>query len=87
MSISREAVVHENFRAFQNVVGALLPSEEGKYALMRNGEVGGIYQDLIDAVAAGHSRFEDGVFSIQKVTTKPLDLGFYSHANPSGPIC
>lgn len=85
--MERQREVEQNFLAFQGVVGSLLPEHEGEYALMRDGKVVEVFGELVDAVVAGHSRFPDGMYSIQEVTTKPLDLGFYSHANPSGQIC
>jgi hypothetical protein len=83
----RNQEIERNYAAFQSAVAALAQEHEGKFALMRHGEVVDVYAELLDAVVAGHSAFSDGMFSIQEVTMKPLDLGFYSHANPAGPIC
>ncbi|MEO7134593.1 MAG: hypothetical protein ABI024_10280 [Vicinamibacterales bacterium] len=87
MDAARTREIERNFEAFQLRVPALLPSKEGQFALMRHGEVVSVHVDLIEAVTSGQSLFADGMYSLQEVTTKPLDLGFYSHANPSGPIC
>lgn len=88
MQTQRSQEIERNYAAFQGAVAALIAEEhEGKFALMHDGKVVQVYPQLIDAVVAGQSRFDDGMFSIQEVTTKPLDLGFYSHADPQGPIC
>jgi len=87
MPATRELEIEQNFRSFQHIVDNLLPNELGKFALMRHGKMEQLFPDLLDAIAAGQSRFTDGMFSIQEVRSQPLDLGFYSHANPSGPIC
>jgi hypothetical protein len=79
--------VERNYAAFQSALAELSKQHQGEYALIRHGEIVSIHEELIDAVVAGQSDFPDGMYSIQEVTTKPLDLGFYSHANPSGPIC
>lgn len=84
--MQRAQEIEKNFAAFQSVVGNLVPEHEGKFALMRNAEVVAVYEKLVDALLAGHTDFQDGMFSIQEVTTKPLDLGFYSHANTFGSV-
>lgn len=81
---TRGQEIEANFVAFQVAVEALIPAHEGQFALMRHGEIIQVYSQLVDAVVAGHSEYPDGMFSIQEVTTKPLDLGFFSHASPLG---
>lgn len=80
----RNQEIDRNYAAFQASVANLAKDHEGKFALMCGGKVVEIFEHLVDAVVAGHSRYGDGMFSIQEVTTKPLDLGFFSHANPVG---
>jgi len=87
MVASRETEIERNYQYFVTHVTALLPQHRGRYALLRHEGVIEIYDELIDAFVAGHSQFADGMFSIQEVTDVPLDLGFYSHADPQGPIC
>lgn len=85
--IDRKMEIERNFDEFQRVVNSLMTDHEGKYALMHNGAVSEVFERLLDAVSAGHSRFTDGMFSIQEVATAPLDLGFFSHANPERRVC
>ncbi len=87
MQTERAQEIERNYTAFQSAVAELSRLHAGKYALIRHGDVVSVHEELIDAVIAGQSGYADGMYSIQEVTTKPLDLGFYSHANPSGPIC
>lgn len=81
MDAARTQEIERNFEAFQDKVGAFLPSKEGKYALMHSESIEGFFDSLLEAIQQGHRRFSDGVFSIQRVTTVPLDLGYFSRAN------
>lgn len=87
MPTERQHEIQRNFEAFQSEVGALVSEHRGKFALMRDAEVTELFENLGDAVSAGHSRFGDGMFSIQEVTDRPLDLGFFSHARLERRLC
>lgn len=82
MQTARNAEIDKNFQFFQGFVGELLPAEAGKYALLRHERCVAVFDTVVEAVRAGHTKFDDGLFSIQEVTDAPLDLGFFSHANP-----
>lgn len=84
MLSQRTHEIEQNFLAFQGVVGTLVEEHKGEFALMRSGKVVEVYDDLVNAVVAGHSGYSDGIFSIQEVAIEPLDLGFFSHAHPLG---
>jgi len=57
-----------------------LPENLGKYALMKDGSVVGIFADAMGAYTAGKSQFGLGSFSMQKIIDQPVDLGYFSHA-------
>lgn len=77
-ALSRE--VDENYDFFQRHIASFLPEETGRYALLRNQTVIGFYDDPGEAAAEGAKRFNDNIFSIQEVSTAPIDLGLYSFA-------
>ena len=79
MSNRRKAALRGNFEFFQGIVGDLMEQHAGQYALLREAAVIGIFPRPMDALGAGHERFDDGLFSIQKVTDRPHDLGFMSY--------
>lgn len=79
MSIINDEV-DRNFDAFLEKLEPLLQSNGGQYALMRKGEIEGFFSSDIEALSAGRSRFSDCLFSIQEITDRPVDLGFFSHA-------
>jgi hypothetical protein len=74
-----QAEVDANFEAFQRELPRLT-AHQGKFALMRNGHIVNFYDTLGDAVSTGNAIYTDRIFSVQRVTDKPVDLGFLSHA-------
>ncbi len=78
-----ETEVDRNFEAFEGLLGTILADRRGQFALMRGGEVISYFPRESAALAAGRQQFDDGLFSVQEVTDRPVDLGFFSHAiNP-----
>ena len=75
-----QSEVDANFDAFQEKLSELMISEPDRWALMKGGECIAFYDTLRDAMAAGNAQFEDGLFSVQEVTTREIDLGWFSHA-------
>lgn len=75
-----DAEVDVNFERFQQLLPELMKTHAGKYALMRGGSVEAFFASPSVAMAAGRSQFPDGLFSVQEVTDRPVDLGFFSHA-------
>jgi hypothetical protein len=75
-----QAEVDRNFDAFLRVIGRYLPKEEGRYAVMRHGKIVEFHDSVGNAVKAGAEAFPDQLYSVQEATTRPVDLGFFSHA-------
>ena len=71
--------VDRNYEAFKKVLPELLKSDPGRTALMRGGEVVMCFDTERDAIQAGRRFFEDRRFSIQKVSSRPVDLGYFSY--------
>lgn len=78
MELERE--VDFNFDAFAEELPALMPHHAGEYVLMKNGRMVSFHANADAALAAGRAAFSDGIYSIQEVTDRPIDLGFFSHA-------
>jgi hypothetical protein len=79
MTSTREREIEQNFRYFQEVVDDLMKHHAGEYALLHRRTVVEVFKRPIEALEAGYERFTDGMFSIQKVIDRPLDLGFMSY--------
>jgi hypothetical protein len=80
-----ETEVDANYEAFEVMLPKLMKEHAGKTVLLRSGNIEGLFADSAVALAAGRERFEDGLFSIQEVTDRPVDLGFFSHALDTRP--
>lgn len=78
-----ERIEHEidrNFDIFETLLPELIEEHAGQFALMREGKIVGFHDDEMQALAIGRQRFDDGIYSIQQVSRRPADLGFFSHA-------
>jgi hypothetical protein len=78
--------VEQNYRVFVEKLPSLLAAHRGKFALMRNGEIVSFFDTARDAYTAGQKLYEDGLFSIQQVVDRSVDLGYFSHAVPRHPV-
>lgn len=76
----KERVIAENYSAFEAMLPILLQEHPGEYALMRDGQVLGFFPSASAAQLAGAEKHVDGRFSVQKVESRAIDLGFYSYA-------
>lgn len=72
--------VDANYDAFERQVASLLQRHEGEFVLMRGGEIVAFHASEAKALAAGRTSFSDGRYSVQEITRRPADLGFFSHA-------
>jgi hypothetical protein len=78
MELERE--VDLNFDAFVEELPEIMPNHAGEYVLMKNGQMVSFHASADAALSAGRAAFADGIYSIQEVTDRPIDLGFFSHA-------
>lgn len=77
---AKERANAENYQAFEQSLPKLLPDEKGKYALLHDGRLIGIFDSALEAHNAGARSFDDGLFSVQKVKEGAINLGFFSYA-------
>ena len=74
--------IERNYGAFEEQLPALVATQRGKFALMRDGQIIEFFDTARDAYVTGKQLFEqDKLFSVQEVTETPVDLGFFSHAS------
>lgn len=79
ISEEKREEIEKNFNAISQRLNEYMPLHANKYALMRHGEVVEFYSRWEDAYKTGRKFYDDGLFSVQKVTNVPIDLGFFSH--------
>ena len=70
--------VDANYRAFVATLDQYMPRYNEKFALMHNGKVEQFFDTWQDAYNAGNLIHKDALFSVQKVTRQPADLGYFS---------
>ena len=75
-----EQEVDHNFDVFLAALGPLMISHPGQFVLLKSGQIEDFFPTQDAALKAGRARHPDRIFSIQEVTDRPVDLGFFSHA-------
>lgn len=83
MARSIETEIERNYAAFLDMLGGLIRENEGRYALLHDQKLKGLFDGPGDAARAGFALFGDHNYSVQLITDEPADLGFYSHALPA----
>ena len=76
----RQQAVDRNFDAFRAMLPELMKTHGGKFALLRDGEAVEFFDTARDAMIFGQKTYSDGLFSVQEVTDRVVDLGYFSHA-------
>ena len=74
--------VDRNYAAFTALLPDLMKTNAGKWALLRNAQLEAIFDTARDAQLAGGKLYADGLFSVQEVRNRAVDLGWFSHAVP-----
>ena len=77
-----QAEVDQNFKAFEAMLPDLMKDHAGKYVLLRDTKLIEKFDTAGDALIYAQAQFPDGLYSIQEVTGRTADLGFFSHALP-----
>ena len=78
---ARRHEIERNFEAFETLLGSLLPQKAGHYALLSDTRLVDVFPTAVEALTEGNERFGDGNFSVQRITNRPVDLGFLSYAS------
>ncbi len=75
-----QAEIAANFDYLMRNLAIVLPNHAGQYALLKGRRILGYFDDAFDADVEGTKVALDGIYSIQKVTDQPVELGVYLHA-------
>ena len=73
--MASQSQVEQNHQAYLDRYRHLEAEHTGKYALMRDGELIEIYEDLDSGYADGAAKFGDGEFSLKEIGAEPARLG------------
>ena len=78
--VTQQQEVDQNCEAFKKILPQLMESGDlNRFALMQNREVMACFDTSRDAMLAGRKLLNGKPFSVQEVTDKSVDLGYYSH--------
>ena len=80
MTDKRTEEIRKNYEAFRKLLPSLLEAHPGKFAVMRHAEVAQIFDTAKDAVLFAQTTYKDGLYSVQEITGKGIELGFFSLA-------
>ena len=72
--------IDRNYTAFMALLPDLMKTSGGKWALLHNATLEGVFDTARDAQLAGTKLYADGLFSVQEVRNRAVDLGWFSHA-------
>lgn len=78
MSDALKTEVDRNYDFFQRNLSRYLGAHADQYALLKSAKVIDFFEGPGDAYREGLRRFSDKLFSIQKVSSEPAELGLYS---------
>ncbi len=76
----KERALADNYQAFEKLLPDLVKSAAEKFALLHDKALVGIFDSAGEAYSAGRSTFDDGLFSVQKIEDRAVNLGFFSYA-------
>lgn len=77
-----QAEVDKNYEAFQKLLPELIEEHNGRFALMRGEKVVNIFDSVHDAVVFAKEKYDDDLFSVQKITKQAVDSGDFFACRP-----
>lgn len=71
-----------NYEVFSSLLPELMKTHANRWALLHDGTLTAVFDTARDAHLAGAKLYPEACFSVQEVTNRPADLGWFSHAVP-----
>ncbi len=75
-----QAEIDRNYEAFKALLSGLMADQAKKWALLHDGTLIAVFNTARDAHLAGVKLYPESWFSVQEITNRPADLGWFSHA-------
>ena len=72
------AEIRKNFMAFKKLLLSIDSRHSGKFAVLRKEEIIEYFGSMPDATKYADVLYEDGLYSIQEVNARVIDLGIFS---------
>ena len=80
ITTQKQKEIDQNYDSFLEILPDLLKTKAGKFVVMQNKKPIAFFDTARDALVYGNNKYPDGLFSVQEVTNKVIDLGWISHA-------
>ena len=80
MADSVQEAIERNYAWFLGQLSELLPDQRGRYALIHDQQLIGLFDTPGEAEHQGELRFPNGFYSIQPVEDQAVDMGYIAHA-------
>ncbi|RLA07543.1 MAG: hypothetical protein DRQ51_05810 [Gammaproteobacteria bacterium] len=71
--------VDDNFNFFKTQLSDFKKNHLNQYALLHKKQVSGFYESENDAIQIGMKDYGEGCFSVQKVASTNIELGYQSY--------
>jgi len=78
---TQQEEVDRNYKVFKKMLENLIESDKGRFALFHNEELIACFDTNRDAKQAAEKLIGDKPYSVQEITKKTVDLGYFSHAS------
>ncbi len=66
-------------KTFETNLPVLLGASEGKFVLIREEEIVGVFDNQMDAVSAGYGKFGNVPFLVKQILKVDMPIGFVSN--------
>lgn len=80
ISAEKQREIDANYQAFRDILPELMKTHGGKFVVMRHQKPIEFFDTARDSLVFATRGYDDGLFSIQEVTDKIVDLGWFSYA-------
>ena len=70
--------VDANYAVMQEKITDIIADHEGQYALMKDKQIVEFFDSWEDAIKYGNNQYDNGIFSVQKVSNEVVSLGMLS---------
>ena len=70
------AMLDREFQTFQKHKPNLVKNHAGKFVLIKEGEIIGIFENELDAVKQGNAQFKDSHFLVNEITDDKFRIRF-----------
>lgn len=81
--MTQQEQIEMNYKAFEEMLSSIIVEHRNKHALMKDGKIIEYFDTSRDALIAGEllygNLYEQGRYSVQRVTDEVINLGFWAY--------